>query len=203
MQERKQNIRAQNGEHLKTLIEKEIEQYGPNCSLNHIDVSCITTMTSLFKELAFHGDMSQWNTSNVTDMSWCFFGSTFNGDISRWNTSRVSNMRHMFSSSLFNGEVSQWDVSQVTDMRWMFYGTPFNGDISRWDTSNMISTTCMFRQSHFAGDLRPWGLTEQQLIETFEESYPHYLAVRQSIQEREQLHTSFGTGLHKYGKKTL
>ena len=85
---------------LKDIVEQEIEKYGNECDLNHIDVSNVTLM---------------WGT---------FFGSRFNGDISKWDVSNVTNMIWMFSYSAFNGDISNWDVSRVTDMFGMFSYSP-------------------------------------------------------------------------------
>ena len=70
---------------LKNIIIKEIEANGPNCSLNHIDVSNIDDMSFLFRGgdkykyysghpvlSGFDGDISGWDVSNVTDKHQCF-----------------------------------------------------------------------------------------------------------------------------------
>ena len=61
-------IVVNNKEELKALINKRIEEQGPNCDLNDIDVSMIEDMSSLFHESDFNGDISEWDTSSVEDM---------------------------------------------------------------------------------------------------------------------------------------
>jgi hypothetical protein len=125
-------IVAKNKEHLKELIKTETLINGNECSLNHIDVSEIWDMSSLFK------------------------GSDFNGDISEWDVSRVRDMKEMFSDSNFNGDISKWNVVNVRLMTYMFYGSEFNGDISKWDVSNVENIAYMFYESRFKQDLSDW-----------------------------------------------
>ena len=92
------------------------------------DVSNVTDMSGMFfmcKELKSVGDISKWNVSKVTDMNSMFDGCNeleFIGDISKWNVSNVTNMGHMFNScNNFNQDISNWDVSKVMFKYRMFY----------------------------------------------------------------------------------
>ena len=91
-------IIAKDTGHLDLLINQEMEKNGPNCDLNHIDVSNITNMSWMFWKSKFDGDISKWDVSNVIYMSGMFRESKFNGDISKWNVSNVSNMVCVFNS---------------------------------------------------------------------------------------------------------
>ena len=113
-------IVARNKLHLAMIIQAVIERKGPECDLNHIDVSRVTDMSEMFSESQFNGDISQWDVSNVTDMSRMFYRSAFDGDISQWNVSNVTNMAEMFKGSQFNGDTSQWNMSNVTNKEGMF-----------------------------------------------------------------------------------
>lgn len=84
---------------IRSIVEREIKHYGIHANLNHILVDDITDMTSLFTDLDFDGDISQWNVGKVTDMSYVFERSTFNGDISDWNVRNVRKHDHCFDGS--------------------------------------------------------------------------------------------------------
>ena len=84
LDESRERIVAKNNDHLKELIEVEIEANGQEANLNHIDVSGITDMSYIFQNSKFNGDISKWTVSNVEDMSGMFFRSSFNGNIDKW-----------------------------------------------------------------------------------------------------------------------
>jgi surface protein len=128
----KPTVVAQNTEHLKSLIENEIQKCGNKCDLNHIDVSQITDMAYLFHHSEFNGNISEWNTSNVNNMNSMFKCSNFNGDISNWDVSNVWNMSEMFFRSNFNKSIVKWDVSKVRGMYSMFEQSAFSEDLSDW-----------------------------------------------------------------------
>ena len=119
-------------EALLRAIERAMKASGPECDLNHLDVSGITDFEDLFLRSIFNGNISGWDVSNATTMHGMFQESAFNGDVSKWDVSRVTTMKQMFGLSQFNGDVSGWDVSSVRDFKQIFYKAPFEGSIARW-----------------------------------------------------------------------
>jgi surface protein len=155
----KPKIIVENRNHLIQIISDEMLWNGSNCDLNHVDVSKIRTMESLFSTLHimdFNGNISEWDVSNVENMSNMFKHTKFNGDISKWKTSKVKNMSGMFSNSQFNGDISKWDVSNVENMEDMFFRAEFNGSISNWNVSKVENMRNIFCESYVTCDLSDW-----------------------------------------------
>ena len=156
----------QTTEELKQIIEERIENEGPECDLNEIDVSNVTDMSGIFEKTEFNGDISGWDVSNVKYMQEMFKNSKFTGensDISNWNVSNVISMRGIFAYSVFDQDISGWNVSNVINMRWMFGGSKFtgkNGDISGWDVSNVKYMESMFKDTKFNLDISKWKLNK-------------------------------------------
>ena len=100
------NLRPTRKDELKELIRRRVNEQGPRCDLNDIDVSKITDMSHLFDDTNFKGDISKWDVSNVKNMNSMFAYSDFDGDISKWDVSKVRNMSSMFARSKFNGDIS-------------------------------------------------------------------------------------------------
>lgn len=147
---------------LKDMINAEIKKNGPECDLNHIDVSKVNSFEKLFAKTTFDGDISDWDVSHVTDMYCMFYQSNFTGkntDFSNWDTSKVTDMTNMFAYSKFDGDVSNFKTGLVTYFEGMFkfsYFTGKNSDLSNWDVSNAIDMTDMFKSTKIDQDLSNW-----------------------------------------------
>ena len=122
-----------NDGNVRYVVRAEIKRLGNKADLNHIDVSGVTDMWSLFNSSNFNGDISKWDVSNVEHMGAMFFNSKFNQDISKWDVSNVEDMYRMFASSQFNQDISNWDVGNVEIMGGMFSNSKFNQDINMWN----------------------------------------------------------------------
>ena len=77
-------ITVNNKKELKELINQRIEEQGPRCDLNDIDVSRITDMSFLFVSSKFNGDLSRWDVRNVKNMFGIFYNSPLEGNESDW-----------------------------------------------------------------------------------------------------------------------
>ena len=160
-----------NNDNIKRIVRDEIKRLGNKADLNHIDVSGVTDMNSLFEGLQFNGDISKWDVSKVKNMVRMFSYSKFNQDISKWDVSNVENMGGMFFNSKFNQDISGWDVSNVEYMNLVFKNSKFNGDISKWNVSNVKYMNYMFYKSRFNQDISNWDVGNiESMYSMFENS---------------------------------
>ena len=129
--------------------------------ISYWNVSNVTNMSYMFymcKELESVGDISKWDTSNVKDMNNMFYDcESFNQDVSGWNVSNVTDMSFMFyDCKSFNQDISEWNVSSVTNMTYMFvFCKSFNQDISKWDVSNVRHRAYTFRNCPIKEEYKP------------------------------------------------
>lgn len=172
-------IKITSHEHLMEAIGFEMQQHGPSCSLNHLDVSAVHDMSHVFRNFKeFNGDISCWDTSNVQNMDSMFYNSQFNGDISGWDVSNVRAMHSMFCGAVFSGDLSTWDVSRVTDMFKMFSFSQFNGDVSTWNVENVREFSLIFAESKFEGDISAWRFSPQaDVYKSFTKFHPSPLGI--------------------------
>ena len=129
---------------LQEIIIKRIEEDGPDCNLNDIDVSQVEDMRALFyaykddlKFINIHAkplSRNQMFTAKGHDIF-----KEFNGDISQWDVSNVKCISHMFEGcEQFNCDISQWDIPNVKDIICMFNGCEsFRQNLDEWDVSNV------------------------------------------------------------------
>lgn len=137
-------LTPENKDELRSIIEQELEQQGPDADLNFIDTSEITDMGSLFYKLNIGNiKIDQWDVSNVTNMSFMFYECmNFEGNgLENWDVSKVENMEDMFSyCKQLNVDLSSWNVGNVTNMKYMFYFCErFKCDLSEWDVYKVTS----------------------------------------------------------------
>ena len=153
---------------IRDIVNEEIYRLGVTGDLNHIDVSNVTDMTSLFSycNKKFNGDISKWDVSKVQIFDWMFYQcKKFTGDLSNWNvTKECKSLRGMFcEADKFNSDVSNWDVQNVTTISKLFDGCrEFNCDLSRWDVRNCTEYNFAFRDCiRFECDLSKWKLNDK------------------------------------------
>lgn len=179
----KEGIKPHDKRELESVVNTVLmEQNNPSIDLNFIDISNVDSLSYLFKDKDFNGDISKWDTSKIRNMREMFSGSTFNGDVSRWdtskvedmwgmfmdcpfsgdlthwNTSRVKDMGNMFARSAFNSPIDNFDTSSVTNMSGMFEGSVFNKNLAHFDVSSLKSASSMFEGAKFNGDISKWEL---------------------------------------------
>lgn len=198
---------------LKAFIEAEMHEFGPTCSLNHLDVSYISDFSNLFSDentysptsrSNFIGDISDWNVSNATSMHRMFEGSQFNGDISNWKPVKVERMDFMFSHSIFNGDISRWKTPVLHDTQKMFQSSNFDGDLSDWIFSQVTTADRMFQHCPFSGDASRWDVARLLRIDCFDMFAPTFNGIlprvgNTPLERREFYRNMLNTPAHRRG----
>ena len=166
IRKRKSTIVPKKEKELTSIILEEMRNFGNDVDLNHIDVSEMKSMFSVFnvffhKEFVnFNGDISKWDVSNVYNMEYIFHGcENFNGDISEWDVHNVVNFCGAFDHcKVFNCDISDWDTSKASDMSTMFqFADAFNQPIGKWNTDKVwVCDHMFFKAKSFNQDLSSW-----------------------------------------------
>lgn len=131
-----ESIQATSIQHLQQLVQEHIARLGPQCDLNHLDVSQVTIMDRLFKHSTFNGDISTWDTSGVVTAMSMFENSAFDGDISQWRMPKLKFANNMFKDANFTGDISQWAFAKTGpgNLSGAFYSEHFCSDMPRLKT---------------------------------------------------------------------
>jgi len=137
---------------LKTLV----SHVRPYMNLNWIDVSEITSMLEMFKDMTFHGDISLWDVRKVENMKLMFAYGNIKTDLSKWQLDNVKVMNGMFGRCILDADISNWKMPKAENMELMFFHSDFNGDISKWEFPNVVNMDAMFEGSSFNGDISSW-----------------------------------------------
>lgn len=137
---------------LMGIIDKLLEERGPNANLNDIDVSHIDDLAQVFKNNKHHKiyniDISEWDVSNATDMAEMFSGcKDVNCDLSSWKVDNVKSFVRMFSGCKnFEGiGLEKWNPIHVTHTTQMFWECEsLNCNLSQWHLDDLKYMPDMF-----------------------------------------------------------
>ncbi|MFD2726726.1 BspA family leucine-rich repeat surface protein [Hyunsoonleella rubra] len=134
-----------------------------NQSIDHWDVSNITSIAAMFFDSTYNQPLNSWDVSNVTSMSNTFSGASFfNQPLNNWDVSNVIDMTYMFNAcSAFNQPLDNWDVGNVTSMFGTFYfAIAFNQPLNSWDVSSVTNMWNSFGSaSSFNQPLNNWDVS--------------------------------------------
>lgn len=137
-----------NNTELLSRVRQEIKENGPECDLNHLDVSYIEDFSYCFYNTDFNGYIDEWDTSNGVHFDYMFAKSKYNRPI-YFNTKNAVSLSAMFLQSQFNQPLFHLKTTKVVDFSLMFALSPFNQDIQSWDLENGDNFDMMFYQSKF------------------------------------------------------
>lgn len=161
-----------NNDNLQKIVLDQINAFGRDADMNHIDTSEVTQMIDTFSKTNFCGDVSKWNVSNVASFHSTFaFCKDFDCDLSQWETTSVNSMIGMFWSCVhFLGKgLEKWDMSNVSQLNGMFYKCEsLKGDtLVNWKFESLENTRLMFNNCiKLNVDLSKWNV--EKLFDTYQ-----------------------------------
>lgn len=117
-------IKVNSLDNLKGILKRSMKYFGDG-NYNWIDISSLTSLTSLFALApSFSGDISAWDVSNIVNMNYTFNGcKSFNCDLSNWDTKNVKFMSSIFKNSCITREQFKswnWNIKSVITKYNMF-----------------------------------------------------------------------------------
>ena len=159
-------LKPKSKDELRSIIERELKQQGPDADLNFIDTSLITDMSERFKDLTIRNiEIDQWDVSNVTNMNSMFaYCRKFEGTgLEKWDVSNVRDMSSMFQECKnFNGDLSSWKLPKITSLYLTFHKcSNFIGiGLENWDVSNINDMSYAFSGCKSLNcDLSSWDVS--------------------------------------------
>lgn len=161
-----------NNDNLQKIVLDQINAFGKDADMNHIDTSEVTQMIDTFSKTNFCGDVSKWNVSNVASFNSTFaFCKDFDCDLSQWETTSAKSMIGMFWSCVhFIGKgLERWNMSNVSQLNGMFYRCEsLKGDtLVDWKFESLENTRLMFNQCISLNvDLSKWNV--KTLFDTYQ-----------------------------------
>jgi len=79
-----EQIIANTSEELENIVWDQINKLGLRADLNHIDISNVESISGLFLDSQFNGDISLWRPENIIWAMNTFMNSKFAGDTNKW-----------------------------------------------------------------------------------------------------------------------
>ncbi len=92
---------------------------------DEVDMSKLTSLTTVFSACAFNADVSGLDTSNVESLMTTFqWNQTFNQPLDQWDISKVTVANHtFFGASSFDQSLATWDISSIRSAERMLTGS--------------------------------------------------------------------------------